>query len=164
MNGIIHALTHLIVSAIGKKMKKPVPAFLKGSETMEKIRLPKYYLWVGVLSMVFFAALAVLSNVFPNGTESLWTTFVFTSFVLLGLSIVIAYVNWRIELYGVYFVYRTFFGRRYELLFSDIIRVKASENTIRVYMERKCFYVDLHAVGIESFLQKLPQMSGALQM
>ena len=162
MQGIIHLIVHLVTKGILNKTRSPATVLQHASTGL--IRLPKLYLWVGILCSLFFAALAVLSWAVPNGTGSWWTTLVFAAFTLLGLSIVVAYVNWRIELYGVYFVYRTFFGQQYEHVFSDIIRVSATENTIRVYTEKKCFYVDLHAVGIQSFLEKIPQTSGVCPM
>lgn len=153
-DGIIHTIVHWVVSSFGNKLNKQ--SLAGNQEPVTQIRLPALYLWMGIIDVVLFAALAILSITFEDGTQGLYTLSVFSLFALLGLSIILLSANWRIELNEVTFTYRTIFGRQYEFLYSDVIRVEKTESIILACTERKILRIDPHAIGVERLLQRLP--------
>src|SRR5689334_92168 len=52
---------------------------------------PPSTLIIGIVVFLFFAGIAIVSNVFPNRTVTWWTTAVFAGFALLSLAMVAAY-------------------------------------------------------------------------
>jgi hypothetical protein len=46
---------------------------------------PPSTLIIGVVVFLFFAGIAIISNIFPNKTVTWWTTAVFVGFALLSL-------------------------------------------------------------------------------
>lgn len=152
MDAIIQALTHIIVSIIGKKLQKTRPASEGNIEC--QIRLPAYYPWVGVICSALFSGLVILS-IFINGSNVWYTAVIFGLCAVFGLFIIMVGVNWRIDMYGTGFTYRTIFGRQYDLRYSDVIEVERSETMITVITDKKKLYIDPHVAGVELFLQRL---------
>lgn len=94
-------------------------------------------------------------TVFPNDTAEWWVYLIMTFFVMLGPGLVVAYLNWFVVVNENEFVYRTFWRKTYQIAYSDISRVKASENMIVIWAKNKRFFIDSHAVGIETFIQHI---------
>jgi hypothetical protein len=98
---------------------------LKKRPAVEARRLehPKSTLIVGLVTFLFFAAIAVISNVWANKTTTWWTTAVFVGFALLGLYVVAEYLRARHEVAGEGMAYSRLFGPRGHLRWSDLRRV-----------------------------------------
>lgn len=62
-----------------------------GKDQAGTLRQPTATLVTGVAGLLFFAALAVLSNVYANETTSLWTTAIFVGFAALSLLVLVEY-------------------------------------------------------------------------
>ena len=76
-------------------------------------------------------------------------------FMLLPLSILIAYINWKIEIVGDEFIYQTFFRRKYQFKFKEALIKSSSQNIIVVVVIKKKLYIDPHAIGIDNFINKI---------
>jgi hypothetical protein len=63
----------------------------------QQLRHPVSTLIIGLAGFLFFAAIAVVSNVFANATTSWWTTAIFVGFALLALPVVGDYFAARHE-------------------------------------------------------------------
>ncbi len=98
---------------------------LKKRPATEARRLvhPTSTLIIGVVTFVFFAAIAVISNVWANKTTTWWTTAVFVGFALGGLYIIVEYLRVRHEVSEEGMGYSRLLGQRGYLRWSDLRRV-----------------------------------------
>jgi hypothetical protein len=85
---------------------------------------PPSTLIIGLAGFLFFAGIAVLSNVFANRTTTWWTTATFTGFALLSLLLVADYALARHEVSEAGLHYRRLTGRRGSLGWSELRRVR----------------------------------------
>src|ERR1700732_1479471 len=85
---------------------------------------PPSTLIIGVVVFLFFAGIAVISNVFPNKTVTWWTTAVFVGFAMLSLGMVAAYVLGHHQVSREGLIYGRLTGRRGYLKWADLRRVK----------------------------------------
>ena len=73
---------------------------------------PPSTLIIGVVVFLFFAGIAIISNVFPNKTVTWWRTGVFVGFALLSLGMVAAYCLGHHQVSGEGLSYGRLTGRR----------------------------------------------------
>jgi hypothetical protein len=78
---------------------------------------------LGAVCFLFFAGLAVVSNVVPNETATWWTTAGFLGFAMLSVPLVVGYFTADYQVSEDGLAYRTLFGRRKYLRWSDLYRV-----------------------------------------
>jgi hypothetical protein len=79
---------------------------------------------VGFASLVFFAAIAVVSNVYRNSTTTWWTTAIFVGFAVLSALMLLEYLVVKHEVSEDGLQYsRLFVWRRRSLRWSDLRRV-----------------------------------------
>jgi len=82
----------VVISWIARSRERPRPA-----AASQRLQHPISTLIVGLTGFLFFAAIAVVSNVFANATTSWKTTTVFVGFALLALPILGDYFAARHE-------------------------------------------------------------------
>jgi hypothetical protein len=85
---------------------------------------PPSTLIIGIVVFLFFAGIAIISNVFPNKTVTWWTTTIFVGFALLSLPIVADYFLARHDVSEEGLSYGRLTGHRGYLKWSDLHRVK----------------------------------------
>lgn len=106
------------------------------------IRQPKSYLWIGLISSLFFVFMLCLMFLYPNDSVQPWVVILFSLFVTSGISIFLFAKFWRIEVFKSepYFVYRPLFCKK-RILYSDCtsykymsdhIAIKTKNRTIRI--------------------------------
>ncbi|TXH77398.1 MAG: hypothetical protein E6Q88_01395 [Lysobacteraceae bacterium] len=94
-----------VMGWLGRARLKPRPVHEAGS-----LRHPRATLIIGLVTFGFFAALTVLSNLFPNDTATWWTTAIFVGFALMGVPLIIEYVYARHAVSAAGLSYWTYFG------------------------------------------------------
>lgn len=132
-------------------------SFSKTQNKTNQVHLPKIYLWVGLLDAVFFT-FPFLINCFFHQISIGFNWFpvtVFSLFILLGLILVVEYFNCRIEIGQDDFIYHTFFGRSYKIRYSDIKKIKRTNNTIHLYTNKKHLFIDNHSNGLDDFIARI---------
>ncbi|MCL4800807.1 MAG: hypothetical protein KJ025_14535 [Burkholderiales bacterium] len=87
---------------------------------------PPSTLVLGLVELVFFTALAVVSNVFANETTTWWTTAVFVGFAALSLPILADYFLARHEVSEKGLSYGSMTGRRGRFEWWELRRVTYS--------------------------------------
>lgn len=85
---------------------------------------PPSTLIIGIVGLLFFTGIAIISNVFPNKTVTWWTTTIFVGFALLSLVIIAHYFVSRHEVSEEGLHYGRLTGRRGYLKWSDLGVVK----------------------------------------
>ena len=83
---------------------------------------------LGLVGFIFFAAIAVVSNVFANETTTWWTTAIFVGFAVLSLPMIADYFFARHALSEEGLSYGRMNGSRGNLRWSDVRRVKYSQS------------------------------------
>lgn len=124
-------------------------------ETETIIRLPKIYFWIGCVCVLLFTGIIILMAIFPNDTAEWWVYLIMTIFVLLGLCLITAHLNWSVVINENDFVYRTFWRKTYQIEYTEITRIKSSENIITVQARNKTFFIDPHVAGIKKLLWQI---------
>ena len=115
---------------------------------------------------VLFAAFALVSNLFPNGTESLETTLIFVAFALLGLLLVYAYFVERYSYDADKIQYRTFTGKKIIIGWNEIecVTYKAGMQWFVIEYGGKKSYFALMLKGIKGFARMILKHSGKYQI
>jgi hypothetical protein len=88
------------------------------------LRAPSSVLLLGLVCLVLFGGTAVLSNVYPNGTETWWTAAGFAGFACMGLVLVFGYFAAKHELSDLGISYESLSGRRRSLRWSELHSVR----------------------------------------
>lgn len=147
---ILIAVIMLVINLLIKKENQRGAANAK-YENFE-ICLPQTYKWIGLIAMTVFISIFIAMIVYPNDTAAIWIGLVFIGFALLGLSLVLASVNWRIFVSPDSFIYKTMFGRSYRYKYADVRWVRLSENLVIIKTTDKRFFVDPYAIGLDVIL------------
>jgi hypothetical protein len=77
-----------------------------------------------------------------------------TFFSLLGFVLVIAYINCRIDILDNTFIYHTFFGKKYEFEYTDIVNFRQGRTATHMFTKNRHLYLDNYAIGDDAFLLK----------
>ena len=130
---------------------------MKSDDDLNLIRLPRFYLWVGVTDVLLWGTILVINTFFPNGTEKWWTFALFGLFFLIGVLIIDASLVFRIQIIPEKsrFVYRSFLGNTYQIQFSECESFYVTRNTLKLKTKIKAFYIDPFSHNIDSFLYQL---------
>lgn len=131
-----------------------------------RLALPLYVFIAGLTDFVLFAAFALVSNLFPNGTESLETTLIFVAFALLGLLLVYAYFVERYSYDADKIQYRTFTGKKIIIGWNEIecVTYKAGMQWFVIEYGGKKSYFALMLKGIKGFARMILKHSGKYQI
>jgi hypothetical protein len=111
----------LIMGWVARSRTRPRPACCD-----RQLRHPVSTLVIGLAGFLFFAAIAVLSNVFANNTTSWWTTAIFVGFAVLALPIVGDYFAARHEVSEEGLRYGRLFGSGGQIRWADLKSVRFS--------------------------------------
>ena len=133
---------------------------LKSRPTSDARRLvhPKSILILGVITFVFFAGIAIVSNAIPNETTTWWTTAIFVGFALLSIPLIAEYFRVRHEVSEEGLSYGRLFRRRGYLKWSDLRSVTYAPTM-------KWFRLETHAgevARISAMLIGLPEFARLL--
>jgi hypothetical protein len=156
-NGIRWGGVALLTSLVMRWMaasRKRAPA----SEQSGRLRHPLSTLILGTLVFAFFAVLAILCNVYDNGTAGPLVTAVFLGFGALGLVLVAEYCRARHELTSDGLNYGRLFGPRGQLLWQDVVRVSYSPGMRWFRIETSAG----SAARISAMLTGLPEFARAV--
>lgn len=85
---------------------------------------PPSTLIVGLVCFVFFAGLAIVSNVMPNKTTTWWTTSVFVGFAILALPLISGFFLEHHEVSDRGLAGTNFLGVRKQIAWSDLRAVQ----------------------------------------
>lgn len=120
------------------------------------VRFPKNYNYIFIVGIVFLSSCLFMSYFFPNGTESLFTYYVFVFFLLLDIFIIFITNTWQIEFHPSqdFFVLTDYCRKKHVIHYSDCVyykyRYKNSE--ILVHNRIKTFTIIPMMENSELFL------------
>lgn len=109
-----------------------------------KVQLPKAFAIVGSITSVFFLIIAVITYL---EKEPLWVNLFFIFAALLGIVLLMAFVNYRITYDDDGFVYRNFWGIKREFTYSQITGIKENVSECCIYIGKRKVTVECLSVG-----------------
>lgn len=151
---VVAVVTGLVMGWLAKtRLRKRPPA------DAGKLVHPTSTLLVGLLPIVFFLGIAVISNtVGRNSSTTIWTTLGFIAFALLGVPLVAEYCFARHQVLDSGMSFGGMFGQRGRFNWSEVTRV-------RYGAVAKWFVLELHSgvkVRISAMLLGLPEFAAAV--
>jgi len=120
------------------------------------VRQSILYLLAGVICTLFFSAITVWAILFPNDTAEWWVFLIFSLSIILGLYLLIYSIKWKIKIDDEHIVYTPFFGKKIDLTFKEITKVKIQRNNkMEVYTsEKKVFSIEYNTKGYNILLSR----------
>ncbi len=109
-----------------------------------KVMLPTFFAVLGLIGSAPFIAASVYTALTD---EPIWIPICFLAFSMLGLSLVIAYINCRITYDEEGFTHRSFFGIKRKYKYEDITAVKYGDHEDFIYVGKRRLMVDEFAIG-----------------
>ena len=141
----------LVMGWLGRsRFKKRSP------EDLKKLYHPVSTLILGLVGFLFFAALIVLSNVFPNETVTWWTNAGFGGFAALSVPVILDYFRARHELTDSGIICGRMFLPRHHLGWENVKRIEYSTSMKWFKIETrsgKVGRISVMLIGLPEFAQ-----------
>ncbi|WHY85818.1 hypothetical protein QNH39_24990 [Neobacillus novalis] len=123
------------------------------------VRIPNLFKWLAFLFTLGIMAIVILSILFPDNTEdyNLIGFIVASSVILFGSLATIRGFLWRIDVSkdSDMFVYRTSFGRTYQIPYNEITYYKTQKHLLTFKYRRKIFIIHTQAINYSFFIRML---------
>jgi hypothetical protein len=146
-------LMSLVMGWVARSRSRP-----RHAGSAQRLQHPTSTLIIGLAGFLFFAAIAVISNVFSNATTSWKTTTVFVGFALLALPVVGDYFAARHEVSEEGLRYGRLFGSGGYMRWTELKSVRFSEAMKWFRLESqsgKVVRLSVMLMGLPTFAQLL---------
>lgn len=147
MEHIIRILTFALIPII----VNGVFVFLRQSKAAEKgkVYLPKFFAILGAITSSIFLVPAIIT---AFSDEDVWVPICFLAFSLLGVTLIIAFMNCRISYNDDEFVAKTFFGIKRKWSYDQVTAIKENMHETYIYMGKRRVMVDEFSIGGKDFI------------
>ncbi len=134
---------------------------MRKSEKPEKgkVNPPKLYMIIGAVCSVLFMIPALIT---AFSDESMWVSIVFSAFSLLGLSLLIIFINCRISYDEDGFVTKNFFGVKRKFTYDQITAIRYTMHENYIYLGNRKVMVDNFSSGGVFFIRQIRKKYRAL--
>ena len=136
-------IAFFVVKGITDYLRNPK----KGKEGI--VRLPNLIWIIGMICSVLFL-IPTFITLFTE--ESIWMPIFFFAFVLLGVVLIIAFLNCRIFYDEKGFLSKNFFGKKRKFTYDQIIAIKMRAHENYLCLGRQRVMIDEIAIGGMEFL------------
>ena len=161
--GITAFLIHMIFRFVLKENEKQSS---QNDNDIIIVRYPTVFFIVSISTTTFFLLLGIAMYLFPFGRITpTWCYVIVLVFVFTSLITALIFKIWRIEIYSGnnYFVYRTFYGRRYCIEYKDCLFYSRKDGGIKLKTKlksktgtkNKSFSVSALTINYEILLKEL---------
>jgi len=130
----------------------------RANASLRRLYHPISTLITGLVCFSFFAAIAIISNVYANKTTTWWTTTIFVGFAVMAIPIIADYILARHELSDDGLSYGRLSGPRGYLKWSELRRVEYAPVLKWFRLETnsgKVARISAMLVGLPAFAQHL---------
>ncbi len=104
---------------------------------------------IGLIGSLPWIAAAILTAVFD---QSIWFTVFFGAFSLLGLFLILVYINWRIYFDDHGFTVKSILGIKHRYSYHDVTATRETKDGTYIYMGKKRTSVGKLDIGGKSFV------------
>lgn len=147
MRHIISGLTLMLIPVIVNGLL----ACLRQPRQAErgKVYLPKFLAVIGLISSTIFLILTMIT---AFSGEALWIPIGFFLMSLLGMSLVVAFVNCRISYDEERFVAKSFLGIKREFTYDQVTAIKEGLHEDYIYIGKRRVMIDEISIGGVDFI------------
>ena len=125
-----------------------------------KVHLPKFSAIFGLIFFLCFSTVCVVMAVLK---EPLWVCLAFLAISLLGILLIVAYINCRISYDENGFVSKNFFGIKRSFTYDQVTAIKEGVREDHcVYLGKSKVTVDILSIGGRDFLAHIKKQYGML--
>ena len=144
-------------SALNAIYPSPPERTRSGKAAAEKeIRVDKIVFWIGMFGTHFSVIMLSAMILFPNDTATWWVFLSFAIFLVIGILILLWYLNSRIILEEDHFVYRNVWRVTKKISYDSVKSCKITNQYIILYTEKKKYRFERGSyVGIEGLREKV---------
>lgn len=152
---LIPIAVELVLSLMLKDYGKELIENLSKNDIV--LRLPRVCSWVGLICVLVFSFFIFLGKTSKNTTMTTWVVIGFSFFIFVGLVLIVGTETWRIYIYKdkEYFIYKTAYGKNYEIKYEDCEFFKHTNYGIVLKTKNKKFEIDSHVINYEFLLALL---------
>lgn len=117
------------------------------------LRLPRLYLWVGIVGLVF----DVFIYNFSYGNDEIWILLIYVAYGLLSLHLIYKVIFWRIDVFKSerYFLYKTNFWKPRRVYYDDCVNYKLYKTYLVLKTSKGKVYIDCFTSNFEFILSML---------
>jgi len=126
-----------------------------GRKKGDPIREPRWQIWIGISSTLFFIGCMVVMWMFPNETATGWVWLGFSFFVVWSLAMTIGYSAVEIRLNEDHLTYRTPFLRTHKILYNSIRTYTVVHTKIYFYAEGKRYAMSRRMEGVDELYETI---------
>ena len=116
-------------------------------QTKHSVSLPKFVGWIGCGGLIA----AWVAVVLAARQGQLGAALVFALLSFLGITLILAYRNCRIDYDGTRFTVKAFWGRRHTYTYRDVTAIQGWSVDVRIFLGRRVVRVDQLAEGGREF-------------
>lgn len=147
MRLITYVLSNFITSFLVNKVK--ASSQKQVSSNNKTVILPKFLLVIGVVFCAVFLTAIIIALITDCSSGLI---IILSLFSLLGLSLIIGYINCRITYDENSFTYKNFWGVKRTFKYDEITAIEDFEMDIKLYVGKYKVKIDDSAVGKNEFL------------
>ena len=121
MDYIPYAIIPIVIVALFFAIKESVAKAEKnmGSNCFT-VRPSKIFLWIGIICVLLFGGIIVFISIYPNDSVDVTAYLIFSFFLLLGMLLILYYLNWKVRVNGDEICCHSLFRRTKTFTFHEI--------------------------------------------
>ena len=125
-------------------------------KNLQVLKPPFLIFWIGLIDFLG-CVITILVILFANLNEDNAAFAIgFFMFAVLGVWLMLYALNWKIEIREESFIFRNMFGKKREIKYSEITKLKRIKiGGYRIYIGRKSIAVDYFIKGADNLWDKL---------
>lgn len=154
ISGLTLLLIYIVVNGILGYLKQP-----KQAEN-GKVHFPKFFIILGMITFVAFLIPTVITAFLDI---PLLVPVIFLLFSLLGMSLIVAFINCRISYDQNGFVHKSFFGIKRQFTYDQVTAIKENAHEKYIYVGKKRLMVDELLIGGNDFIKFVKKEYRALR-
>lgn len=115
------------------------------------LKVPKLIFWIGFIEMTICYIAIIIIFVFAFNEENAACSIGLFIFSFLGLWLILYSLNWKIEIKEEYFIFHNMLGRKREIKYNEITKLKRIKiGGYRIYIGKKSIAVDYFIKGADN--------------
>lgn len=140
----------LIFSLIGGAIIGGISALLRKPKDDESniVVLPKLLLVIGLIFSAVFLIIALIVLF----SDEIFLSLFFVLFSLIGVFLIIGYINCRIVFNKDDFTYKTFFGIKRTIQYKDLTSISGNKRDVKLYAGKRIIRIDESASNKDKFI------------
>ena len=151
ITGLIICFSSWIVGSIGVYWRTRIY-----KKSLSELRPPFLIFWIGLTEFSMCVIAVILIFLLSFNETNLVIAIGFFLFSFLGFWLMLYALNWKIVIKEESFIFRNMFGKKREIMYSEITKLKRLKiGGYRIYTGKKSIAVDYFIKGADNLWDKL---------